>query len=40
VTAREAGGVRWALLQLAWMSIVAYGAALVVYQGLRAAGVA
>ncbi len=40
VTAREAGGIRWALLQLAWMSAVAYLAALLVYQGARAAGVA
>ncbi|MBL8746703.1 MAG: ferrous iron transporter B [Phycisphaerae bacterium] len=40
VTAREAGGVRWALLQLAWMSGVAYLAALAVYQVARAAGVA
>jgi ferrous iron transport protein B len=39
VTAREAGGVRWAFLQLGWMSAVAYLAALVVYQGMRAAGV-
>lgn len=34
VTAREAGGIRWALLQLAWMSGLAYVAALVVYQVL------
>lgn len=40
VTAREAGGVKWALLQLGWMSLVAYGLAFVVYQGLRIAGVA
>lgn len=40
VTAREAGGAKWALLQLGWMSAVAYGAALIVYQSLRAAGVA
>ncbi|MBL0921139.1 MAG: ferrous iron transporter B, partial [Phycisphaerales bacterium] len=39
VTAREAGGAKWALLQLLWMSAVAYGAALIVFQGLRAAGV-
>lgn len=39
VTAREAGGARWAFLQLGWMSAVAYLAALVVYQGMRAAGV-
>lgn len=39
VTARESGKVRWALLQLAWMSGVAYAAAVAVYQGLRASGV-
>lgn len=39
VTARESGHYKWALLQLGWMSAVAYAAALVVYQGLRAAGV-
>lgn len=31
VTAREAGGVKWAFLQLAWMSAVAYAAAWLVY---------
>jgi len=31
VTAREAGGVKWALLQLAWMSAVAYCAAWIAY---------
>ena len=40
VTAREAGGARWALLQFAWMSGVAYLAALIVYQSLAALGVA
>jgi ferrous iron transport protein B len=40
VTAREAGGVKWALLQLGWMSGLAYVAAFVVYQACRAAGVA
>lgn len=39
VTAREAGGVKWALLQLGWMSAVAYGAAFLVFQSLRIAGV-
>lgn len=39
VTAKEAGGVKWALLQLAWMSIVAYAAAFLVFQTLRIAGV-
>jgi len=40
VTAREAGGARWAFLQLGWMAGLAYGAALLTYQGLRAMGVA
>lgn len=40
VTAREAGGLKWALLQLGWMCGVAYAAALVVFQSLRAAGIA
>ncbi len=40
VTAREAGGAKWAFLQLGWMTLVAYSAALIVYQSLRAAGVA
>jgi ferrous iron transport protein B len=31
VTAREAGHVKWALLQLGWMSAVAYGAAALVH---------
>lgn len=35
VTAKEAGGLKWALLQLAWMSVVAYVSAMVVYQVLR-----
>jgi ferrous iron transport protein B len=34
VTAREAGGTKWALLQLAWMSLLAYAGALIVYQVL------
>ena len=40
VTAREAGGVKWALLQLGWMSGLAYLAALAVYQSARAMGLA
>jgi ferrous iron transport protein B len=32
LTAREAGGVKWALLQLGWMCGLAYVCALVVYQ--------
>lgn len=39
VTAREAGGVRWALLQLVWMIGIAYLGALATYQGLGLAGV-
>lgn len=35
VTARESGSWRWALLQQAWMSGVAYLAALIVFQVLR-----
>lgn len=35
VTAKEAGGVRWAVLQLAWMSGIAYVAAMVVYWVMR-----
>lgn len=34
VTAKEAGGVKWALLQLGWMSTLAYVAALLVFQTL------
>lgn len=39
VTAKEAGGAKWALLQLAWMSGVAYAAAFIVFQSLRLAGI-
>lgn len=35
VTAKESGGVRWAILQLVWMSGMAYIAAMVVFQVLR-----
>lgn len=35
VTARESGSVKWALLQLAWMSGMAYVASMIVYQVLR-----
>lgn len=38
VTAREGGGWRWALLQLAWMSGLAYAGATLVHQVLRAIG--
>ena len=40
VTRRETGRLRYALLQLGYMSTVAYIAALIVHQGLRLAGVA
>jgi ferrous iron transport protein B len=35
VTARESGHVKWALLQLAWMSGMAYVAAMIVYQVMK-----
>lgn len=38
VTAREAGGVKWALLQLGWMSALAYGAAFVAFRIATALG--
>lgn len=40
ITRRETGSVKYSLLQLGYMSTVAYVAALVVYQSLRLAGVA
>ncbi len=40
VTRKEAGGLRYAFLQLGYMSGLAYIVALIVHQGLRAAGVA
>jgi ferrous iron transport protein B len=40
VTRKETGHVKYALLQLGYMSSLAYVAALLVFQGLRAAGVA
>jgi ferrous iron transport protein B len=40
VTRRETGGWRWAGLQLAGMTGLAYLAALTVHHGLRAFGVA
>jgi ferrous iron transport protein B len=39
VTRRETGHIKWALLQLGYMSGVAYACAAVAYQGLRFAGV-
>jgi ferrous iron transport protein B len=39
VTRREAGGLKYAGLQLVYMSSLAYVVALVVYQGLRAFGI-
>lgn len=38
VTARESGGMKWALLQLGWMSGLAYVTAMAVYQSARAMG--
>lgn len=38
VTARETGSWNWAWLQLGYMSVLAYGASLVTYQAVRAAG--
>ncbi len=38
VTRRETGSWKWPLLQLAYMSVLAYGAAFLAYQGLRAFG--
>jgi ferrous iron transport protein B len=35
VTARESGSVKWAIVQLVWMSGLAYGAALIVYQVVK-----
>lgn len=32
VTAREAGGVKWAMLQLGWMSLLAYVGGLIAYR--------
>ncbi len=40
VTRRESGHIKWAALQLGYMSAVAYGTACLAYQGLRLAGVA
>jgi ferrous iron transport protein B len=39
VTRQETGSMKWAGLQLAYMSALAYVAALITYQGLRAAGI-
>ena len=39
VTRRETGSIRWAALQLGYMTTLAYVFAFVAYQGLRAAGV-
>ena len=40
VTRKETGSVKYAALQLGYMSGLAYVVALILYQGLRAAGVA
>lgn len=34
VTAKEAGGWKWAWLQLGWMTLLAYGGAMIVYQSI------
>ena len=39
VTRRETGHIKWAALQLGYMTALAYGFALAAYQGLRLAGV-
>ena len=39
VTRQETGSIKWAGVQLAYMSTLAYVAALITYQGLRAAGI-
>jgi len=39
VTRRETGSWKWALLQLGYMTAVAYAFALVTYSGIRLAGV-
>jgi ferrous iron transport protein B len=39
VTRRETGSWRYAGIQLAYMSALAYGAAFVTYQSLRAIGI-
>jgi ferrous iron transport protein B len=40
VTRKETGSIKYAALQLFYMSGLAYVAAFLLYQGLRAAGVA
>jgi len=37
---RETGSWKWPLLQLAYMTVLAWGAAFVVYQGGRLLGLA
>jgi len=39
MTQREAGGIKYAVIQFAYMSSLAYVAAFIVYQGLVAVGV-
>lgn len=39
ITRRETGSWKWAGLQLAYMTVLAYGASLVTYQGLTALGI-
>ena len=38
VTRRETGSIKYAAVQLAYMSVLAYGTAVLVRQGLVAAG--
>jgi ferrous iron transport protein B len=40
VTRRETGGWRWPVFQLGYMTVLAYVATLIVYQSLRALGIA
>jgi ferrous iron transport protein B len=39
MTRRQAGGIKWSLLQLGWMSTVAYTAAFLTLHGLHLLGV-
>ena len=39
VTRAETGSWKWAAFQLLYMSALAYGASLLVFQGLRAFGI-
>ena len=39
VTRRETGTWKWPVFQLAYMTLLAYGAALVTFQGLKLFGI-